>query len=80
MDQIIAQDYQNFILINRIKVNHYLNKVLWFFVIAGPAIALGVKAGVFPDITYRTCFNISLLIAVMSVIHFILVKRFMLQN
>ena len=76
MDQFIARDYQSFIINNRIKVNHYLNKVLWFFVIAGPAIALGVKAGIFPDITYRTCFNISLLIAAMSVIHLMLVKRF----
>ncbi len=76
MDQLIARDYQSFIINNRIKVNHYLNKVLWFFVIAGPAIALGVKAGIFPDITYRTCFNISLLIAAMSVIHHMLVKRF----
>ena len=56
-DQVM--DYNEFMMNNRIKVNRYLNTVLWFFVITGPAIAFGVKAGVFKDISYVTCANIS---------------------
>ena len=76
MEQEITRDYQSFMINNRIKVNQYLNTALWFFVIAGPAIALGIKANIFPDITYRTCFMISLIVVVMSAIHLMLVKRF----
>lgn len=46
--------FTEFILENRIKVNKYLNRVLWFFVITGPAIALGLHGGIFRDITQRT--------------------------
>ena len=69
MNPVISQDYQSFMTNNRIKVNQYLNRILWFFTLAGPAIAVGVDAGIFPDITFRSCCMISLLIAVMSAIH-----------
>ncbi|MER2138630.1 MAG: GGDEF domain-containing protein [Succiniclasticum sp.] len=75
MDYVVNVDYQSFMTNNRIKVNRYLNTVLWFFIIAGPAIALGVKANIFPDITYQTCFMISLLVVIMSAVHLMLVKR-----
>ena len=75
MEQVISDDYQSFITNNRKKVNRYLNTTLWFFIIAGPAIALGVKANVFPDITYQTCFIVSLVVVVLSAIHLMLFKR-----
>jgi diguanylate cyclase (GGDEF)-like protein len=75
MEQVIIDDYQSFITNNRIKVNRYLNTALWFFIIAGPAIALGVKANIFPDITYQTCLIISLVVVILSAIHLILFKR-----
>lgn len=75
MDYVVNVDYQSFMTNNRIKVNRYLNTVLWFFIIAGPAIALGVKANIFQDITYQTCFMISLLVVIMSAVHLMLVKR-----
>ena len=75
MDYDISADYQSFMTNNRIRVNRYLNMTLWFFVIAGPAIALGVKANIFPDITYRTCFMISLLVVILSFMHLMMVKR-----
>ena len=53
MNPVISQDYQSFMTNNRIKVNQYLNRILWLFTLAGPAIAVGVDAGIFPDITFR---------------------------
>ena len=77
MNPVISQDYQSFMTNNRIKVNQYLNRILWLFTLAGPAIAVGVDAGIFPDITFRSCCMISLLIAVMSAIHLAAVKKFL---
>ena len=44
-------EYERFLRENRIKVNSYLNTVLWFFVVTGPAIAAGIKGGIFVDIS-----------------------------
>ena len=65
----------NFIVKNRIRVNGYLNTALLFFIITGPAIALGIKTNFFPDINYSTCFIISAVIAVLAAIHKILLKK-----
>ena len=54
----VRYEYDEFIVNNRVKVNRYLNWVLWFFVITGPAIAAGVLAGIFRDISYFTCISI----------------------
>ena len=64
MGKVSTQEYEDFIVNNRIKVNKYLNVVLWFFMLTGPAIALGVKAGFFHDITYTTCLMISAVMAI----------------
>ncbi len=69
-------EYESFLRENRIKVNGYLNKVLWFFVLTGPAIAAGIKGGIFKDITYTTCIMISSVLIVMSLIHLYLYKQF----
>jgi diguanylate cyclase (GGDEF)-like protein len=69
-------DYQQFITSNRSKVNKYLNFVLWFFIGTGPIIALGVKLGIFHDISYTTCIVISIVMFLMSAIHFLLLKKF----
>ncbi len=68
--------FDEFILKNRIRVNRYLNTILWAFVVTGPAIALGIKGGVFPDITYTTCVVISAAVCVMASIHLILLRKF----
>ena len=67
--------YKEFIVDNRVKVNVYLNRALWFFVITGPAIASGIKAGVFHDIKYITCVNISFIVVLLSLIHLFLLKK-----
>ena len=53
-----AKELAELKLKNRIKVNRYLNTVLWFFGIAAPAIALGIWKGIFHDISYGTCIGI----------------------
>ena len=74
MKEVSNERFTEFKLNNRIKVNRYLNFVLWFFAIAGPAIALGVKAGVFHDITYVTCIGVTAVVAVLSSIHLVMLK------
>ncbi|MCR4792143.1 MAG: GGDEF domain-containing protein [Lachnospiraceae bacterium] len=72
--RVYSREYEEFFEKNRIKVNKYLNIVLWFFILAGPAIALGLKAGVFFDIDYITCVNISIVVLIMAMGHLILLK------
>ncbi|MBR3641580.1 MAG: hypothetical protein IKN53_06090, partial [Oscillibacter sp.] len=67
--------FTEFKLKNRITVNRYLNYVLWFFAIAAPAIAVGVKAGVFHDITYATCVGIFVVVVALSSVHLVLYKK-----
>lgn len=74
MKKLSTEEFLEFKRNNRIKVNKYLNCVLWFFAISGPAIALGVALGVFHDITYATCISITAIVVVLSVIHIILMK------
>ena len=68
--------FHAFIVENRVKINHYLNVILWIFVITGPAIAMGVKAGIFSDITFTTCFSISLVVVVLAGTHLAMLKRY----
>ncbi len=42
MEKDISMGYDEFLIHNRMRVNRYLNIVLWFFVLTGPAIAGGV--------------------------------------
>ena len=70
----VRYEYDEFIVNNRVKVNRYLNWVLWFFVITGPAIAAGVLAGIFRDISYFTCISISAVVVLLSLSHLFLLK------
>ncbi len=70
----VNYEYRKFIVKNRIKVNKYLNIVLWFFVITGPAIALGVYNGSFKNITYGACAGISITMIVLSAVHRLMLK------
>ncbi len=75
-DENFNTDYEDFLTKNRIKINKYLNRVLWFFVLTGPAIAAGIKGGIFVDISYMTCVWISVVVIVLASIHFLLYKLF----
>ena len=72
----LITDYDEFLKENRVKVNRYMNRVLWLFVTTGPAIALGIKCAIFNDITYTTCLCISAIVVLLSSIHLFLYKKF----
>lgn len=75
-DRTHSKEYDEFFEKNRIRVNKYLNIVLWFFILAGPSIAIGLKAGIFFDIDYMTCVSISAVVFIMAVGHLILFKLY----
>ena len=70
-----SESYQKFIVNNRTRINFYLNTALWLFVITGPAIALGIAAGIFPHTDYATCLGIAIFMAVLAGVHLILLRR-----
>lgn len=80
MEENLSTEYREFLENNRRKVNKNLNKTLWLFILTGPAIALGIFLGIFPDIPYTTCIVISAGMAVMSLIHLLLMLRFPLST
>jgi diguanylate cyclase (GGDEF)-like protein len=71
-----ATDYESFMKDNRQMVNRYLNTVLWFCVLTGPAIAAGIRFGVFDAVSYRTCILISVVMTLVSAIHFVVIRKF----
>ena len=75
MDEKSKQGYREFIITNRARVNKYLNVMLWFFIITGPAVSIGVKTGHFHDITYMTCVSTSVRVLGLAIIHFVLYKK-----
>lgn len=68
--------YEEFIKDNKAKVNGYLNLIMWASVLAGPAIALGILIGLFNDITYYDCMDISVVVIVFAIIHTVLFVKF----
>ena len=72
----ISAEYEEFLKANRIKVNKYMNRVLWFFILAGPAIALALKLGLFSEVKYITCIVISVVLAILAAFHLFLCKKF----
>ncbi|MCR5747917.1 MAG: GGDEF domain-containing protein [Lachnospiraceae bacterium] len=75
MGSNISTSYEEFLIDNRANVNRYLNTVLWFFVVTGPAIAIGVYAGTFHDISYFTCINITVVVILLSTVHLVLLRK-----
>ncbi len=62
-------DYQSFLLNNRVRVNGYLNIVLFCCILTGPAIALGIATGIFTETSYGICIQISSAMLILAVIH-----------
>ncbi|MCR5800316.1 MAG: GGDEF domain-containing protein [Lachnospiraceae bacterium] len=73
-DSIVTNEYQEFIRQNRTWINKRLNRALWFVIFTGPAIALGVKGGMYKDISYSTCAIISGVLILIALIHFLILK------
>ncbi|WP_029231322.1 GGDEF domain-containing protein [Butyrivibrio sp. VCB2006] len=70
-----SETYEDFLLENRAKINQYLNKALWFCVLTGPAIALGVATGVFKDVSYLACLNITVFVVILTLSHILAIKN-----
>ncbi|MBQ6493466.1 MAG: GGDEF domain-containing protein [Erysipelotrichaceae bacterium] len=70
-----SRDYEGFQRNNRYKVNVSLNRVLWFSVLSGSAVALGVYTGTFNSITYRTCVMISLIMTLVALCNSLILKK-----
>lgn len=75
MEESNSKEYDDFLIQNTKKVNKYLNIALWFFIITGPAIAFGIKIGFYKNISYGTCFNISVFVFALALIHFIMLRK-----
>ena len=76
MQNKISTEYEEFLKANRIKVNKYMNKVLWLFILAGPALAIARKNGLFAEIKYSTCIIISVVLAILAAFLLFLCKKF----
>ena len=50
-----SPDFRQFIRTNRSLMNYSLNRILWFCVLTGPAIALGILCGIFKRTSYQAC-------------------------
>ncbi|MCR5282124.1 MAG: GGDEF domain-containing protein [Lachnospiraceae bacterium] len=71
-----VREFEDFLTENRSRVNKSLNTALWLFAIMGPALAVGVKAGFFQDVTYRSCAIITGLCLGLALLHFIFYKLY----
>lgn len=71
---LIREEHRKIIQKNRVLVNGYLNKVLWFAFLTGPAIALGIQSGLYKELSYLTCIIISAAMLLIALVHFLLLK------
>ena len=70
-----TKSFSDFLNDTRKKANRLLNRLLWFCVLAGPAIALEIGRGVFFEITYATCALISGVMLLLAVFHYLMLKK-----
>ena len=70
-----TKSYEEFLRENRISVNRSLNVVLWFCIFTGPAIALGVAKGIFKNVDYDICIQISVIVAILAFGHYLMLKK-----
>jgi hypothetical protein len=68
-------DYNDFLRSNRREINRYLNTILRFCILTGPAIALGIATGIFTETTYTACIIVSLYMLVLSTLHYFVLRH-----
>lgn len=68
-------DYETFLKENQRKTNLMLNKFLRFSILIGPLLMLAIRVGIFHSVTYTSCIIVSLLVLMLSWIHYVLIKR-----
>lgn len=76
--QTLAQEGSNnntFSIQNRRQIAKYLNSILWLCTFIGPAIAIGIKLGIFPSVAYKTCILIFAFTFIIATLHsYIMIK------
>jgi len=78
MDSLFAggtESFEQFRLNNRNRVDKSLNNILWYVVLVGPAIAIGIATGIFKQTSYFACIVISASMLILAVIDRIILKR-----
>ena len=68
-------DYETFLKENQRKTNLMLNKFLRFSILIGPLLMLAIRVGIFHSVTYTSCIIVSLLVLLLSGIHYALIKK-----
>ena len=76
MSDKVILSYEDYLQENRKKVNKYLNIVLWLCVAVGPAIAVGLRFGVFRYISYFHCLQLTFAMLLLAAIHNFLIKKY----
>lgn len=74
-NKIVASSYEEFVLYNRIRTNKALNLILWGCALVGPALAIGIKAGVYAFISYASAVGLSALLVVLASVHYVMCKK-----
>ena len=75
--KISAPDtYEDFLVENIAKINQYMNRSLWFCILTGPAIAIGVAAGIFKRVPYSVCLLLSVAVLLLTITHLLFIKYF----
>lgn len=75
MDEFKDLHFEYFLNIHEKRVNRFFGYVLWICCLVGPAIALGVLLGAFPDVTLQSCLQTLLIALAFAVGHTILCKK-----
>lgn len=75
MDDISKLHFEYFLRNHEKRVNHFFGYVLWFCCLVGPAIAVGVLLGAFPDVTLSSCLQTLLIALTFAGGHAILYKK-----
>ena len=68
--------YREFIQRNRIRQNRNINFIMQQCVLVGPLVALGIKLGAFPYISYKSCVITTLLLIVTALTDTLMVRFF----
>lgn len=68
-------NFEEFLKNNRIRMNSYLNKVLWVGSLVGVLIGLGVWFRIYRSVTYMSCAVISVSMLVLATIHTVMFKK-----
>lgn len=67
--------YEEFVNATRVRTNRTLNRVLWYFLAVGPAVSLGIRAGLFKEIEYQSCLVVTFIILALAFTHLMLCKK-----